>query len=291
MISAKTIIREITPPIIWKGLHKVVFSSKSRLDVNTSSNTKFKGSHKGERCFILASGPSIAKQDLTGLQKEITIAVSHFNLHKDIKAIRPKYHVLAPQHPPFNYTDSSMYFSSFQSSYSDNPVTYFFGVNNYLYSYQNLLKARPDLMPVQGNVHYLNYSKTKIMDEENLDDPSLWDISLIPFAPRTVIYSAIQIAAYMEFSEIILLGCDHDYLTDMKRTSNHHFYTEESGISDKAHLESFNSEMWFREYYYRWKHYRLMSESLAKRNIQILNATLGGMLDVFPRVELSSLLR
>ena len=38
--------------------------------------TKFSGRHAGERCFVVGSGPSIARMDLSWLKDEITICVN-----------------------------------------------------------------------------------------------------------------------------------------------------------------------------------------------------------------------
>lgn len=256
--------------------------------VDTSFNAKFKDIHKGDRCFILASGPSIASQNLIKLKDEYCIAVSHFHLHKDIQLIKPSYHVLAPQHPPFNFSDSSKYFDDFLLAYKDLDIKYFLGVNDYEFNYINLIKG--NLSYSNLNVHFLNYEKGVVLDENNYNDEKVWDISNSDiFSMRTVVYGAIQVAIYMGFNRIYLLGCDHDYLNDIARTTNHHFYKEDKGISDKLHLSEFTRERWFLEYYMRWKQYRLMNEYAKTRNIEIINATAGGMLDVFPRVNLDEI--
>jgi hypothetical protein len=98
-----------------------------------AENSKFKNIHHGERCFILATGPSIKTQDLRYLQGELCIGVSQFFLHKDIKIISPKYHVLAPSHHPFNFDDLNKIFDGLMQSYSDG-VTCFLGYTPYIYS-------------------------------------------------------------------------------------------------------------------------------------------------------------
>ena len=128
------------------------------------------------------------------------------------------------------------------------------------------------------------------MDESNFLDEGKWDITKPLFDINTVVFSAIQVALYMGVKEIYLIGCDHDYLQDIKRVTNHHFYPEEAGISDRENLSAFDSEKWFGEYYYRWMRYRLMREYASRKGCTIFNATKGGMLDVFPRVDLQSVI-
>lgn len=250
-------------------------------------NSKFKNIHHGERCFILATGPSIKAQDLTGLRSELSIAVSQFFLHKDIKTISPKYHILAPSHHPFNFNDLNKVFDGFKQSYTDD-VTYFLGYAPYIYSNYRFLENYPEYK--NNNQYFVNYSLNKSLDESSYLNSEVWEIDKSPFSVRTVIYSAIQVAIYMGCKEIYLIGCDHDYLNDTSRVTNHHFYKEEEGISDAEHLSSFTTERWFEEYYFRWKQYRLMKQYAQTKGCQIFNATQGGMLDVFPRVTLESVL-
>jgi hypothetical protein len=297
-MKIKELIKSLIPPLVLIIKNKtfpakVVVSTASKplesgFEELCKNNEKFRNKHFGERVFILASGPSIKTQNLKPLENETCIAVSHFHLHEDIHTINPRYHVLAPQHPPFNFNDSSKYFRDFIKAYPDNQTSIFLGINHYKYNYLQLLKEHPELKrPI---FYYLDYSAGMQLDEQNhlLDDS--WDITKSPFAMRTVIYGAIQLAIFMGFKQIILLGCDHDYLNDINRTTNHHFYQEEKGISDKSHLEQFTREKWFFEYYMRWKDYRLMNEYAASKGVKIINATNGGLLDVFERRELTQLI-
>jgi len=249
-------------------------------------NLKFKDIHKGERCFILATGPSIKTQNLLPLKNEICISVSQFYLHKDIQTISPNYYVLAPSHPPFDFSDILKIFDGLEKCYSDN-ATYFLGYTSYIYSYYRFLETYPRYK--NSNQYFINYSMSQSLEESNYSNKAMWEVDQSPFAIRTVIYSAIQVALYMGCKEIYLIGCDHDYLNDTSRVTNYHFYKEEDGISDAEHLSSFNTERWFEEYYFRWKQYRLIREYAQQKGCNIFNATEGGMLDVFPRVRLEDI--
>jgi|GEM_PF-6920180 len=45
----------------------------------------------------------------------------------------------------------------------------------------------------------------------------------------------------------------------------------------------------FTSYVTLWRHYKALRDIAAARGVQIFNATCGGLLGVFPRVELASL--
>jgi hypothetical protein len=255
-------------------------------------NRKFRGQHKGKRCFILATGPSISSQDLTKLSEEFCIAVGEFYLHPQAASINPAYSIQAPNHMPFdeNYVIENIKHS--QKVYSKN-TTYFFGHSQYKYSWFEVLKKNSEIAP--KNTRFINYSGSEKLSSNNFTDSSNWDISGTPFICMTVVYSAIQLAIYMGFSEIYLLGCDHDYLERVlskKGFKDHHFYSEspeETKVLE--HLNDFTLAMWFEQYYFRWLQYELMDKYAKSKGQLILNATNGGMLDVFKRASLEAVLK
>lgn len=249
-------------------------------------NKVFYKKHKGERCFILATGPSINSQNLRPLYNEICLGVGMFFLHRDTAAIRPMYYVQAPNHAPFTFDSLKTYYAKAHACNVHEPH-YFIGHAEYEFSMVRFFIENPDVCP--KHYSYINYNIPESLNEKNFDNPLLWDICGSPFAPLTVVYEAIQIAAYMGFLEIYLVGVDHDYLHDITRVQNHHFYREEEGVSDVEHLSQFTTERWLKEYYCRWRDYRLMNTYLQERGVTIYNATEGGMLDVFPRVSFKEL--
>lgn len=265
-----------------------VFLNENKAEVAENNNAtlaKYKDIHKGKRVFVLASGPSINTQDLTYLKDEHCIAVSQFFLHPDIKIIRPQYHCFAPQHSPFNDDTNKIIFDGFTKFY-DFPIKAFIGNSDYKYSYKNYLQNNPNY---NIDAEFVDLSRSQRLIDQNHMEEDVWNFAKKPFSLRTVIYLAIQLAYYMGFSEIYLLGVDHDYLKDTSRITDHHFYKDEKSFSDKEHLNMFTTERWFEEYYIRWKEYRLMKEFLESKNVKIFNATNGGMLDVFTTVKFESL--
>ncbi len=256
------------------------------------NNKAFKNIHKGQRCFILATGPSIATQDLTQLADETCIAVSDFHLHPQAGAIDPEYCVNAPMHAPFDVDAIKVSIGGARRVFSSD-TRYFFGHVPYQYSWHSVFRANSALMPM--HTHYINYSGSSRLDEFNFRNPGNWDLAGTPFNCMTVVFSAIQLAVYMGFSKIYLLGCDHDYLQRIIRGQgfdDHHFYQDrDAGLKGAAQvLESFTLEQWFEQYYFRWMQYRLMLEYARENGQEIVNATNGGMLDVFPRARLDEVL-
>lgn len=295
-LRLSNIVNEWVPPRLLRLIRQRnhYFQPKS-IRKSIASNKVFHNIHQGERCFILATGPSISGQDLMPLSKETCISVSDFYLHPSAHEILPKYNVIAPNHAPFKFESLAKLVDDINLIYNGRNHL-FSGNTNYQYSFSKYITDNPEKL--ENNLTLINYQSAPSLDEYNFKDDSLWDITKTPFAPRTVVYSAIQVAAYMGFSEIYLLGCDHDYLMRYfnKTFDSTHFYNEEKSsckeeeVNSEKFLDAFTLENWFQEYYFRWKQYRLMNEYLKNRGQIIYNATDGGMLDVFPRVKLHEIL-
>jgi hypothetical protein len=247
--------------------------------------SSLKDSQSG-RCFILASGPSILNQNLKMLEGESVIALSHSHRHPDIRIINPRFHVLAPFHAPFTFSDCEKYFNDFDLFYKN--VNIFIGHRPYTYSFKNYLSQNSEHKQ-NNNFHYIDYTNSSQLVEGSHLSESVWDFRSAPFEVRTVVYSGIQLAYFLGYKQIYLLGCDHDYLYTQARKNGNRFYSDKDGIDDTAHLSVFDSERWYLEYYMRWKQYRLMREFLKSKNVEIFNATDGGYLDVFPRAKFDDL--
>ena len=98
------------------------------------------------------------------------------------------------------------------------------------------------------------------------------DAYRVVYAGHSITYSAIELAVYMGFKEIVLLGVDCDY---SKKVNHIKAYSVQTDM-DAAFLmrESFKVAR-------RWA---------DKHDVKILNATRNAKLDVFERVVLEDIL-
>ena len=104
----------------------------------------------------------------------------------------------------------------------------------------------------------------------------------------TVTYVAMQLAYYMGFTRVILIGVDHSFATQGKPHS-----TVISTGDDPNHFDS--------QYFgkgFQWQlpdietsesHYILARNYYETHNREILDATVGGKLTVFPKVSYDNL--
>lgn len=242
-------------------------------------NRKFKGIHKNERLFILCSGPSIQKMDLTVLKSEITMAVHSFYLHKDISVIQPTYYCNAQWEYNEKITEEVIeaYLRDLKKYVEKSQ--YFFSVKE-----KRIIDRIQMFAPEE--VHYYCYGKDSSLYEEVDLCQGIMPVHSVPVI-------CIQMAIYMGFKEIYLLGTEHDFLTTKKYA---YFYDRKQSVTGDTDITTdvdSNLVMKFSDAladaYALWGNYKAVKRIAEQNDIKIYNATVGGVLDVFPRVDYNDL--
>ncbi len=217
---------------------------------------QFKGIHEGERCFIVATGPSLTYEDIALLKDEITFSVN--SIVKVLKETdwRPTY---------YGIQDSNVY-EKIEDDVVNSGLKYIF-VGHRL---QNKFKSADSFIP------YFHFSCFHGSHGEIVPLTSGFsdDFSKIVYDGYSVTYSMLQLAVYMGFKEIYLLGNDCSYNINDKQ----HFV--ESGFFDKQAV-SVGERM-----IYAYTHAKKYAD---KNGIKIYNATRGGMLEIFERVDIDKI--
>jgi len=101
----------------------------------------------------------------------------------------------------------------------------------------------------------------------------------------TVTYSCIQLAAYMGFKEIYLLGVDLDY-SYMRKADGEIVYN--SNQTDHFHSD-YVKVIYSPDVDLQNAGYIAAKEYANKNDLRILNATRGGKLEIFERIDFNSL--
>lgn len=236
------------------------------------NNVQYKDIHAGERVFILCSGPSISQLNLTLLKDEKTIAVNSFYLHKDCQAISPTYYCEPAFEEYFSFDTVAQHLREMERSTPR--AHYFFGLEE-----KNIV----DQMEEFNNryVNYISFSKD--------GDKSDIDLTVPVIGVQSVSIMALEIAVYMGFQKIYLLGTEHDFLVTGKYT---HFYnyqesiaaTEDKNLDDEGRMADSYDEL-LTAAYILWSQYKVLRKIAEKKGIKIYNATPGGVLDLFERVD------
>ena len=217
--------------------------------------------HKGKRCFIIATGPSLKVEDVNRLDGEITIAVNSFYKIYEKTSFRPTYYaVLDPDGQDAlinNYTGDL-------SSLAKNNV--------FMNSIKKVNRGGVSYLPVNYQNHWFNIFNPKFDYEKNLKFTNnlLWGI----YDKYTITNCAIDIAIYMGCTEIYLLGVDCNYSGPVQ-----YFAKPNAGEFSHNEMQALLTQKAM------MTGYRFMEQETKKRGIKIYNATRGGMLEEFERVD------
>lgn len=215
-----------------------------------------KNKHKGERCFIVATGPSLKVEDLEKLKNEITFSMNSICLAFDETDWRPTYYGIQDQ-AVFKKFINEIEILNANCTFIADVIWENKNIPENYYIYPlNLLNHE---------IYHKKYN-TKFSD----------NVFAAVYDGYSITYSLIQIAVYMGFNEIYLLGADCNYSNDMK----HHF--KEYGHVDPGFSLARDKMI---------SAYMEAKEYSDKQKIKIYNATRGGMLEVFERVDFDELLK
>jgi hypothetical protein len=226
--------------------------------VNHDRILQFHGKHAGERCFILGNGPSLAKMDLTLLQSEVTFGLNRIYLLARTMPLHLTYYVCM----------NELVLRQSASEIMSLDMTRFLNWKS-----RTLFRADFDTIFV--------HESFRPRFETDLTRP-VW-------GGATVAFVALQIAFYMGFSQVVLIGVDHRYVTQ--------------GIPHKVVVSDGQEENHFDIDYFpkgfRWQlpdlatsefAYRLVREAFEADGRQVLDATVNGRLAVFPKRRFETVL-
>ncbi|QWG73458.1 DUF115 domain-containing protein [Bacillus mycoides] len=213
----------------------------------------FKDKHKGERCFIVATGPSLKLEDLEMLKNESTFSMNSIVLSYEDTSWRPTY---------YGIQDLRAYEKLKESISTANMPYTFCGIST--------KKLSP---PISGDfiaypLNLLDHNGAKLKHFTKFSD----DAFSVIYDGFTITYSLMQLAVYMGFKEIYLLGVDCNY-------------TEKG----KNYLKDYITQTDFNAGYLMAQSYKVAQEYAEKNGVKIYNASRGGKLEIFERANLDEL--
>ena len=242
-----------------------------------AENSSYNNLHRGKRCFIVGNGPSIKEQDLSLLTNELTFVMNGFWKHPLMKELRPKYYCFADEVFFDGSSQCAKFFADLRQIISRD-TTLFVPL-----AAQGII-TECQLLPADQVKYVSLYGRLR----DGL--PGRPDLTTILPGPMNVSQLAIMAAMAMGCSPIYLLGLDHDWLSH--RGTDKHFY--QGNILDNhklatPELSNQSYKLLMECQLELWNGYEVVSNVAKQNDIQILNATFGGFLDVFPRVDYASL--
>ena len=233
-------------------------------------NLKLKDKHKGERCFIIGNGPSLNINDLDMLKNEITFAVNRIYLMFDRTDWRPTYYLCADQ---FLYKQDYKIIEDIDAklkfTFSNNAVS---------------------IGKVYNDLVYLNRAQ---INNQKYNNFSYDIINGLCSSKGSSLNLVVQIAVYMGFSEIYLLGVDCSAKTEIlpDGTIIHHDNIKHMHFSEKYEKNMQDLYDIGCPLYKVTQAWEIAKEACERVGVTIKNATRGGKLEVFERVDFDELMK
>lgn len=246
-------IKKILYPL--RRIHRYLYVKKIEFTLGKSLR-KYKNIHKGQRCFVIGNGPSLKVEDLERIKDEIS-----FGTHR-------VYHI-------FEHTNWRPFYYCAQDQKLINEI---------------LL----EIEKIDATTKFVAYCNPfSLWNAKGIEKVKLINEAFYPCLPKfsqnickgvyegfTVTYMCIQIAVYMGFTEIILLGVDHAYSVDLTPSGKVLVNKEvKDHFSDKDQItnvpQTYKSSL----------AYEAAEKYSKKIGVKILNATRGGALKAFECID------
>ena len=217
--------------------------------------------HQGERCFIIGNGPSLKDTNLTRLKDEFTFGLNRIYL-------------LFPE-LGFN-------------------TTYFVSINDLVIEQcvQEIAELPiPRFIAWHSNRHFQRFPEDLVFLYTTYTGAQFaYDMTRRVWEGATVTNVALQLAFYMGFQKVILVGVDHNFTNKGKANQ-----TVVSEGDDPNHF----SPAYFGKGF-RWQlpdldtseiGYQLARAAYHRAGREVLDATVNGKLMVFPKVDYNTLFK
>ena len=218
----------------------------------------YEDAHRRQRCFIIGNGPSLKKTDLSKLHSEFTFGLNRIYLLFPELGFRTTYYLSV----------NSLVIEQCAKDIRSLPMPKFLSWRSH-----HLIEPGQDMIFL-----YTTYTGPKFAQDAR---GRLWE-------GATVTYVALQVAYYMGFEQVILIGVDHSFRTQGEPNTTitsqgddvDHFDTEYFGKGFRWQLPDLQTSE---------RAYWMAQQAYEKDKRQVLDATIGGKLTVFPKVKYDDL--
>jgi hypothetical protein len=273
MTNTRQKIKNIFPPAIWKPLSEARYALGRAAQYPAASwhpwrrasirrLAALKDKYRGQRCFIIGNGPSLRQTDVSKLKNEYTFGMNRVYLAFEEWGFATSFLVCV----------NSMVIEQVHEDFQRLQMPKFFSWRSRKLLYPS---GQPD-----AHTHFLftTYTGPKFAPDVT---GRMWE-------GATVTFACLQLAFHMGFEQAILIGVDHTFVAKGKPNT-----TVVSGGDDQSHFDP--------RYFgkgFRWqlpdldtseRGYWLARQAYESAGREVLDATVGGQLQVFPKVEYDSL--
>ncbi len=219
----------------------------------------FRDLHKGERCFIVANGPSLSKMDLTPLKDEITIGMNRIYILFEQWRFSTTYLACI----------NELVVEQFSEDIKNLSIPKFLNWN------------RRSYFEDDKNIIYLKLAL-------GFNDIFGRDLTKEISSGGTVTFACLQLAFYMGFKEIVLVGLDHNFVEKGRPNKTEVRVAERD--ESHCHPNYFPKGVkWQLPDLLRSEQaYFLAKEMFERDGRRIVDATVGGKCEIFDKVKFDS---
>lgn len=257
-----------------------------------ASLAELAGAHTGERCFVMGNGPSLNKMDLSRLSGETVFACNAAFLLFDRVDWRPTFYTCVDARV---IRDRAEDIVAMLDEHPD--ITAFFPSKVTLHDGSGEAFDTRTIIEPGPNRHYFNEVPNSLANPPH----SMFslDASTQVIQPYTVAITMLQLAAHLGFDPIYLIGCDTSYTIpssvkqEGRKVGDAGLLLTSTSDDDPNHFDPRyfgKGREWHNPQVERMiEHHRWARIALDRKGIRVFNATVGGQLEVYPRVSFEEL--
>lgn len=254
-------------------MREIILLKKYQKTEDSKYIKSLQNKHKDQRCFIIGNGPSLKTDDLEKIKDEISFGLNRIYCIFPQTDWRPSYYISI---------DPGALSFEFENIKSGGKFPQFIN-----YKAADLCHKNSDNLWYVCLCGKFNVDPYAPMADRLSDDASKYLTKV-----HTVTANAIEMAIYMGFSEIYLLGVDNNYAKKVDKngkiyndpTVKSSYFEGMKPVGGKAGEETSSQNVEAMNY-----SYELCKKFAEEKGVKIYNATRGGKLETFERVDFDSL--
>lgn len=247
-------VRDVPEHLAWRR-SPIAIANRQRLE-------SYRNRYAGQRCFVLANGPSLAKINVAALANEFTISMNRAYLLYEQWGFVPSAYVCV----------NELVIEQFAADIAGLRTAKFVNFN------------RRDCFDTHDEqMSFLRFGL-------HLNDYFERDATKVLASGGTVTFACLQLAFFMGFADVILVGLDHSFAET--GTPNRTVVRQTERDESHCHPDYFPKGVkWQLPDLHRSEiAYALAREAFERDGRRILDATIDGKCQVFPKVRFDSLL-
>ncbi len=231
-----------------------------------------KDRYRGQRCFIIGNGPSLRRTDVSKLRDEVTFGMNRVYLAFEEWGF----------HTTFLVSVNDLVIEQCVDDFLALEIPRFF-------SWRSRRFFPSVFPPSSSNFSSVHRPSSPIFLYTTYDAPTFArDARFRLWEGATVTYVCLQLAFHMGFDQVILIGVDHSFSAQGR--------PNQTVVSDGDDPNHFDPRYFGKGF--RWQlpdletsemAYRMARRAYERAGRQILDATIGGKLTVFPKVDFGDL--